>query len=201
MTRQELKARARAQLGNQIFGSLWMYALLACFIVGAISTAAGSVIPGVGALIVIGPMSYGLNYVFLKQARDGQEMQLGDLFKGFTDDFGQTFLIGLMTGIFTFLWSLLFVIPGIIKAYSYAMVYYIKIDHPEYDWRQCIAESQAMMKGHKGELFMLDLSFIGWLIVGSMCLGVGVLWVEPYMEASRAQFYESIKTYVIPENF
>lgn len=201
MTRSELKARARAQLGNKIFGSLWMYALLACFIVGAISAAAGSVIPGVGALIVIGPMTYGLSYVFLKQARDGQEMQLGDIFKGFTDDFGQTFLIGLMTGIFTLLWSMLFVIPGIIKAYSYSMVYYIKIDHPEYDWRQCISESQAMMKGHKGELFMLDLSFIGWLIVGSMCLGVGVLWVEPYMEASHAQFYESIKTYVLPENF
>ena len=201
MTRSELKARARAQLGNKIFGSLWMYALLACFIVGAISAAAGSVIPGVGALIVIGPMTYGLSYVFLKQARDGQEMQLGDIFKGFTDDFGQTFLIGLMTGIFTLLWSMLFVIPGIIKAYSYSMVYYIKIDHPEYDWRQCISESQAMMKGHKGELFMLDLSFIGWIIVGSMCLGVGILWVEPYMEASHAQFYESIKTYVLPENF
>ncbi|MDO4811556.1 MAG: DUF975 family protein [Eubacteriales bacterium] len=199
MTRQELKARARAQLGKNIFGSIWMYALLACFIVGAISAAAGSVIPGVGALIVIGPMSYGLNYVFLKQARDGQEMQLGDLFKGFTDDFGQTFLIGLMTGIFTFLWSLLFVIPGIVKAYAYSMAYYIKIDHPEYDWRQCIDESQAMMKGHKGELFMLDLSFIGWLIVGSMCLGVGTLWVTPYMEASHAQFYESIKSYVLPE--
>lgn len=201
MTRSELKARARAQLGNRIFGSLWMYALLACLIVSALSGAAGSVIPGIGALIVIGPMSYGLNYVFLKQARDGQEMQLGDLFKGFTDDFGQTFLIGLLTSIFIMLWSLLFVIPGIVKAYAYSMAYYIKVDHPDYDWRRCISESQAMMKGHKGELFMLDLSFIGWLIVGAMCAGVGTLWVAPYMEASRAQFYESIKTYVLPENF
>lgn len=56
-----------------------------------------------------------------------------------------------------------------------------------------------MMKGHKGELFMLDLSFIGWIIVGVLCAGVGTLWVEPYMEASRAQFYESIKSYVLPE--
>lgn len=141
MTRQELKARARAQLGNKIFGSLWMYALLACVIYGVICGAASTVIPGLGMIIVIGPMSYGLKYVFLKQARDGEEMQLGDLFKGFTDDFGQTLLIGLMTEIFTFLWMLLFIIPGIVKAYAYSMAYYIKIDHPEYDWRQCISES------------------------------------------------------------
>ena len=199
MTRSELKARARAQLGNKIFGSIWLYAVLACFVCGAICAAAGSIIPGLGAFIVIGPMSYGLKYLFLKQARDGQEMQLGDLFKGFTDDFGQTLLIGLLSNIFIMLWSLLLIVPGIVKSYAYSMAYYIKVDHPEYDWRQCIAESQAMMKGHKGELFMLDLSFIGWLIVGAMCLGVGTLWVNPYMEASRAQFYENIKSYVLPE--
>lgn len=201
MTRQELKARARAQLGNQIFGSLWLYALLACLIYGVVSSAAATVIPAMGAIIVTGPIGYGLKYLFLKQARDGQEMQLGDLFKGFSDDFGQTLLIGLMTNIFIVLWTLLLIVPGIIKSYAYSMAYYIKVDHPEYDWRQCISESQAMMKGHKGELFMLDLSFIGWLIVGVLCLGVGVLWVEPYMEAARAQFYESIKTRALPEDF
>lgn len=201
MTRHEIKTRAKAQLGNKIFGSIWMIALAACFIFTVICGAAGSVIPGIGALIVIGPMTYGMDYVFLKQARDGQEMQLGDLFRGFTDDFGQTFLIGLLTYIFTFLWGLLFIIPGIVKFYGYSMAYYIKVDHPDYNWRQCLDESQAMMKGHKGELFMLDLSFIGWLIVGALCAGIGTLWVTPYMEASRAQFYESIKSYVLPENF
>ena len=133
----------------------------------------------------------------MKQARDHQPMDLGDMFKGFSSDFGQNLLIGLMTAIFTALWSLLLIVPGIVKAYSYSMVYYIKADHPEYDWRQCIAESQAMMNGHKMDLFILDLSFIGWMIVGSLCLGVGTLWVSAYMEAARAHFYESIQSYVI----
>ena len=197
MTRQEIKARAKDQLGNNLFCNAWLFAVLACFIFSVICSAAGSIIVGIGAVIVTGPLSFGLNYLFLKQARDNQPMELGDLFKGFSEDFSQNLLIGLMTAIFTALWSLLLIVPGIVKAYSYSMVYYIKADHPEYDWRQCIAESQAMMNGHKMDLFILDLSFIGWMIVGSLCLGVGTLWVSAYMEAARAHFYESIQTYVI----
>ena len=197
MTRQEIKARAKDQLGNNLFCNAWLFAVLACFIFSVICSAAGSIIVGIGAVIVTGPLSFGLNYLFLKQARDNQPMELGDLFKGFSEDFGQNLLIGLMTAIFTALWSLLLIVPGIVKAYSYAMVYYIKADHPEYNWRQCIAESQAMMNGHKMDLFIMDLSFIGWMIVGSLCLGVGTLWVSAYMEAARAHFYESIQTYVI----
>ncbi|MBQ0037505.1 MAG: DUF975 family protein [Clostridiales bacterium] len=197
MTRQEIKERARAQLGNKLFGYTWMMALLACFIFTAITGAAASVIVGIGALIVVGPLTYGLNYMFLKQAREGQPMELGDLFKGFTDDFGGTLLIGLMTTIFTMLWSLLLIVPGIVKGLGYSMATYIKADYPEYDWKQCIEQSQNMMRGHKGELFMLYLSFIGWLLVGALCAGIGTLWVVPYIQASEAQFYESIKSYVI----
>ena len=197
MTRQEIKARAKDQLGNNLFCNAWLFAVLACFIFSVICSAAGSIIVGIGAVIVTGPLSFGLNYLFLKQARDHQPMDLGDMFKGFSSDFGQNLLIGLMTAIFTALWSLLLIVPGIVKAYSYSMVYYIKADHPEYDWRQCIAESQAMMNGHKMDMFILDLSFIGWMIVGSLCLGVGTLWVSAYMEAARAHFYESIQSYVI----
>ncbi len=197
MTRQEIKARAKDQLGNNLFCNAWLFAVLACFIFSVICSVAGSIIVGIGAVIVTGPLSFGLNYLFLKQARDHQPMDLGDMFKGFSSDFGQNLLIGLMTAIFTALWSLLLIVPGIVKAYSYSMVYYIKADHPEYDWRQCIAESQAMMNGHKMDLFILDLSFIGWMIVGSLCLGVGTLWVSAYMEAARAHFYESIQSYVI----
>lgn len=119
--------------------------------------------------------------------------QLGDMFRGFQDDFGGTFLIGLMTSLFTFLWSLLFVIPGIVKMYAYSMAYYIKLDHPDYGWKACIDESRQLMDGHKWEKFVLDLSFLGWIIVGSLCLGVGTLWVTPYMEATNAQFYEYVR--------
>lgn len=193
MNREEIKARARAQLGGGIFQNAWMMGLVVCLLIGLLETTATSVLPVVGGILVLGPLEYGMAYIFLKQARDGQPVQMGDMFHGFQDDFGGTLLIGLMTGLFTFLWSLLFFIPGIVKAYSYSMVYYIKVDHPDYDWKMCIDESRRMMNGHKWEKFVLDLSFIGWILVGSLCLGVGTLWVTPYMTAAEANFYESIR--------
>lgn len=193
MNRAEIKARARAQLGGGIFQNAWMMGLAVCLLIGLLETTATSVLPVVGGILVLGPLEYGMAYIFLKQARDGQPVQMGDMFRGFQDDFGGTLLIGLMTGLFTFLWSLLFFIPGIVKAYSYSMVYYIKVDHPDYDWKMCIDESRRMMNGHKWEKFVLDLSFIGWILVGSLCLGVGTLWVTPYMTAAEANFYESIR--------
>ena len=193
MTRVEIKTRAKAQLGNNIFSNAWLLALLCCIIVSAISAVAGSIIPTVGALLVYGPLSYGLAFIFLNQARTNAPIQIGDLFSGFTKDFLQNFLIGFLSGLFAALWSLLFVIPGMIKVYSYSMAYYIKIDHPEYDWKMCLTESRRIMNGNKMALFIQDLSFIGWFIVGSLCCGIGTFWVVPYQAASRAQFYESVK--------
>lgn len=196
MRRAELKENAKVQLGHGIFHNNWMLALLVCLIEGVIMTILG--VTGVGTIIVLGPVTYGISYCFLKQARDGEAMNIGDMFKGFTTDFGKTFLIGLMTTLFAVLWSLLFIIPGIIKGYSYSMAYFISIDNPELGWNDCIKASQAMMKGHKMDLFILDLSFIGWYIVGALVLGIGVLWVEPYHGATRAQFYKDLsKDYVI----
>ncbi len=150
--------------------------------VSAIVGAAGSILPGVGALVVTGPMLYAQKYAFLAQAREGQALTSTICSRGFRDDFGGTLLISLLSGLFIFLWSLLLFIPG--------MVYYVKADHPEYGWRECLDESQRLMTGHKWEKFVLDLSFIGWGIVGSLCLGVGTLWVMTYMAATEAQYYE-----------
>lgn len=193
MTRAEMKARARAQFGGGIFKNAWMLALAACLLIALIQTAAGSVLPGIGMILVLGPLEYSKRYMFLKQARDGQPMQLGDMFRGFQDDFGGTLLIGFLTGLFTALWSLLFVFPGIVKYYAYSMAYYVKADHPDYNWKACVDESRRLMNGHKWEKFVLDLSFIGWTIVGSLCLGVGTLWVTPYVYATEAQFYDYVR--------
>ena len=196
MDRAVLKERAKVQLGHKLFHNNWMLALLVCLIEGVILTILGAT--GIGVIIVSGPLTYGISYCFLKQARDGEQMNLGNMFSGFTTDFGKTFLIGLMTTIFTVLWGLLFIIPGIIAAYSYSMAFYISIDNPELGWNDCIKASKAMMKGHKMELFILDLSFIGWFIVGALVLGIGVLWVDPYLRATTAQFYKELsKDYVI----
>lgn len=189
MTNAELKAKAREQLDNKIFGSMWLMAALVCLIVAAITTAAGNIIPGIGAVLVTGPMFYGVEKLFYRHAIEGGDIKIEKLFDGFKDDFGGIFLLGLLMELFTVLWSLLLVVPGIIKMYAYSQAYYIKADHPEYDWRTCMQESIALMNGHKMELFLLDLSFIGWYILGAMCAGVGTLWVTAYVNAAHAQYY------------
>ena len=190
MTRSEWKAAARARLGGGIFKDQWLMGVVFCLVVSAIVGAAGSILPGVGALVVTGPMLYAQKYAFLAQAREGRGIDLNDLFRGFRDDFGGTLLISLLSGLFIFLWSLLLFIPGIVKAYEYRMMPYILADDPTLPTSEVFAQSKAMMKGNKWKAFVLDLSFIGWGIVGSLCLGVGTLWVMTYMAATEAQYYE-----------
>ena len=98
-----------------------------------------------------------------------------------------------LTGLFIFLWSMLFVIPGIIKTFSYAMTPYILEEHPELTANEAIDHSRAMMKGHKFDLFWLYLSFIGWAILCIPTLGIGLLWLVPYMQTAQASFYEDVK--------
>ena len=222
VSRKELKNRAKVQLGSGIFSSRWMTALLVCLVYSAIvglCSLPGSIdsfiqnvknissgelanlnitisyTSGIGTVLLLligGPLNYGKDRMFLKQARDNEDLLFTDLFKGFTEDPGGNILISIFASLFTFLWGLLFVIPGIVKAYAYSMAYYVKADHPEYDWRMCISESKRLMKGNKGKLFVLDLSFIGWYFVGMLCLGVGIFWVVPYEEATKAHFYQNL---------
>ena len=145
-----------------------------------------------GQFVLRGSISIGHDRFCLKLV-DGEQAQFEDLFSAF-DIFGNAFVLNLLITLKVFAWSLLFVIPGIVKAYAYSMAYYIKLDHPDYGWNVCITASRQLMDGHKWEKFVLDLSFLGWIIVGSLCLGVGTLWVTPYMEAANAQFYEYVRT-------
>lgn len=188
---KEHRANARKALGGNIFSSAWMMALLVILVYTLINSFASSVTAGIATIFVVGPLSAGIAKYFISLSRTGAA-QFEELFGGFENGFLQNFLIGLMTGIFTFLWSLLFIIPGIVKAYAYSMAYYIHNDNPTYDWKQCLDESQRIMAGKKWKLFCLDLSFLGWIIVCTFTCGIGVLWVEPYMQAARASFYESI---------
>ncbi len=96
--------------------------------------------------------------------------------------------------IFNSLWFLLFVIPGFIKVYSYRLVPYILFENPGIDPMTAITRSREMMNGHKMEAFLLDLSFIGWFILGVLSLGLGLFfWVSPYMSAAQAEFYRSVR--------
>lgn len=128
---------------------------------------------------------------FLLDQHDGKELEFKTLFSQF-DRFGQGFLQKFLRGLYSFLWGLLFIIPGIVKSYSYAMTPYILTDHPDMTANEAITASRQLMDGHKMELFLLQLSFIGWMILNIFTLGIGSLWLHPYMQATEAAFYRSL---------
>ena len=190
LTNSQIRARAREALGGKIFEEKWLYAVVIALIISAIS-AVSAFIP-FAYILIFGPLSVGVAGVFMTIAKTGEKAKIEDMFGGFRD-FAGNLILGLMITLFTVLWTLLFIIPGIVKAISYSMAYYIKCDHPEYDWKQCIEESKQMTYGHKWQIFLLELSFIGWMFLGALCLGVGTLWVSAYMSTSLAEFYNQLK--------
>lgn len=145
----------------------------------------------IGPLLIGGPLIIGLTTLVLNVVRS-REAEVGQLFSKFKY-FGNTLLWYILYNIYIMLWSMLFYIPGIIKSYSYAMSPYILADNPEMDANQAITESRQMMDGHKAELFLLDLSFIGWMFLSIFTFGILLLWVIPYMQAARAEFYTRLK--------
>ena len=168
------------------WGAPIIVALLYSIIIGIASSFA------VGSLLLTGIMGIGLATFFLNLLRS-QPAKIEDLFDGFRHDVVNNLLAGVLLSVFVALWSLLFVIPGIVKSYSYAMTYYIMKDHPEMSANDAITESRKMMNGNKWRLFCLDFSFIGWILLGALTCGLLYLMVLPYMYAAHAAFYESLK--------
>ena len=106
-----------------------------------------------------------------------------------------------LRGLFTFLWSLLLIIPGIIKSYAYRMVPYIMADNPQMEATDAITLSRKMMDGEKWKAFVLDLSFIGWYLLGMLACGIGMLFVNPYYFSTAAQLYLVVRDKAINNNF
>ena len=191
-TASEYRRRAREALEGNIFGNTWLFMVLVVLVTGAILGVSGIIF--IGPLLLIGPISIGICSYTLHVVRNTEKKnKIDPLLDGFRGSVGNSILVGLLATIFTALWSLLFVIPGIVKAIAYSQCYFIALEHPEYDANTCITESRKMMNGHKWEYFCLQFSFIGWMIVGSFCLGVGTLWVSAYMNAANAAYYEDLK--------
>ena len=169
----------------------WTQAVLATLVFTLITGAAAS-IPFAG-LLVLCPLEFGFMLCFLRLVRgeDCSEM-VGDQFNVFSK-YGRVLGTSLLMTLYIILWCLLLIIPGIIMGYAYAMTPYIMNDRPDLDAADCIHESRVMMKGYKWKLFCLDLSFIGWAILCIFTLGIGFLWLQPWMETSHAKFYEELK--------
>ena len=139
-------------------------------------------------LIVGSAVELGYNEFNVVLYQSDEKPAMGTLFGRF-DIFGKALWLRILTGLKVFLWSLLLVVPGIIAAYRYAMAPYLLAEHPEMTVNEAIEGSKTIMAGNKWRLFCLQLSFIGWYLLGLLALGVGVLFVTPYSQAADAAFY------------
>ncbi len=146
---------------------------------------------GILLTLLLLPMSWSYTITLLRNHR-GEPTGLSNLFDGYRD-FSRIFTTILLQGIYIFLWSILLIIPGIIKSFSYALTPYILKDEPGLSNNAAIERSMEMMEGHKMQLFLLMLSFIGWIILAIFTCGIGFLWLSPYMYAATAAFYEDVK--------
>ena len=146
------------------------------------------------------PLSWGLTVSLLRNHRE-ESVDLENLFDGFRGGrYTRVFCALFLVHLFTFLWALLLIIPGIMKAFSYALTPYILLDEPELTARQAITRSCEIMEGRRWKLFCLYLSFIGWGILSILTFGIGFLWLAPYMNASIAAFYEDARAEYEAEN-
>jgi uncharacterized membrane protein len=180
---KELMAQAREALSGRwdlAVGGFFLYFLF-------VSIGGGFV-----TLFIAGALILGVNTFALAIARK-KEANLSLIFSGF-NYFVKTLGLFLLISLFIFLWSLLLIIPGIIAQISYAMAFYIMSDDPNIGIMEAIDKSKKMMYGYKWKYFCLCLRFIGWIILGCLSLGIGFLWIGPYLEISIAKFYEDLKT-------
>ena len=180
----------RGKWGTLVITYLVYLVIFGC--VGALSVipSLGAVLGSIVTLIITGPFSLGLSIISLNIVR-GDNVTVNNLFVGFKR-FLDAFLANLINGILIALWSLLFIIPGIIKGYSYSMTYYILADNPSMTANDARKKSMDIMRGNKWRLFCLQLSFIGWLLLCVLTLGILTLWISPYIQTATAAFYEDI---------
>ena len=119
------------------------------------------------------------------------------LYKEGIDNYGSYLVTGVLVNVFTFLWSLLFVVPGIVKSLAYSQAKYVIHDNPRLKGKEAIEISKRMTNGFKGDLFSMYLSFIGWYILVGLTGGILSIYVTPYVETTAAMYYENLKRYSI----
>lgn len=186
------------------FVALPMYALFQNGIDFTSASANGSTNGNSGSSFVSGLFSTlfgaGISWTFLDIFRGKKETiePFRDAFRGFNGRYFIAILcIYVLSSIFLTLWLFVFLIPAFIKYYSYSQAYFILYDTYEETgirpgFLDCITASRRLMDGYKGQLFLLDLSFIGWHLLALLTFGIGYLWLTPYISATKAAFYDNL---------
>ncbi len=166
--------------------SFWMIFFAILAVVFTVAMAVGLA----WSFFVVYPMQIGSCGFFIKNTREAPSII--EIFRGFQVSYKRNVVTMIWVTVKTFLWSLLCIIPGIIKAYEYAMIPYILAENPEISTQDAFAWSRDMMRGNKFRLFKLELSFIGWIFLSLFTFGIGALFLAPYMAAASAEFYMEV---------
>lgn len=190
--RVELKNLSKDQLKGR-----WGNAILAVFLFCIINIGVSAIarfVPfiALASFLISMPMQIGIIIFFLDFVKSNQSPDVGTIFKGF-NIYGKSLGICLWVALWTFLWSLLLVIPGIIKALAYSQSFYIIADNPNVKVTDAIKVSMKMTNGYKGQIFVMGLSFIGWGLLCILTLGIGFLWLIPYINTTMANMYLKLK--------
>ena len=176
--------------GKRALKANYWYSVLMPFLLAVVSGISGAtwVLSAVVKVLLVNPFSVGCCAFFKENAEKGTA-DPGALEAGFRN-YWHVVSVMLLRDVYLLLWSMLFVIPGCIKAYSYRMVPYILLDHPELSANEVITRSREMMDGNKGNAFLLDLSFIGWYLLSILTVGLGLFfWTFPYVNNTEAALY------------
>lgn len=150
-----------------------------------------AIIGGLYSIFVTDALTVGTCNYFIKNTDSKPSFK--DIFSGFKVKYGRNIGTLLLSGIKAFLWTLLFIIPGIIKSYEYSIIPYILADDPEISSKDAFKKAKQMMKGNKWRLFKLEFSFIGWFVLCVLTLGIGTFFLIPYINAANAEFYVELK--------
>lgn len=149
-------------------------------------------------VFIFNPLEVGCKKYYLRNLNE--PAQVGNTGYAFDNNYKNITKTMFFRDLFTVLWTLLFIIPGIVKSYEYQMIPYLLADNPQMTKEQAFEESKRMMQGQKWKAFVLDLSFIGWNILSALTLGIlGIFYVQPYMDATHAALYEALR-YGMPYN-
>lgn len=199
MNRIEMKERAK-EMARENFKEFWKGYLIV-FVISFLCSFAIDILFEKGSMMYncltliasffTSTLSVGFYLYILKIVRSGDYTK-EDIFK-FVGNILPIAAISILMMIFVFLWSILLIIPGIIVALSYSMVFYIYAENQEYTPMEYLSQSKEMMKGYKWDYFVFVLSFLGWIILGILTLGIGLIWVIPYVSFAETIYYDELK--------
>ena len=178
-------------LGWEQLRGRWTNPVVFTLVYMVISILVSSLFSALHGLLLL-PLQYSFCIAFLNDKRAALDYNVENLIDGYKD-FARVFGTLLLVSVYTFLWALLLIVPGIIKSISYSQTAFILKDNPELSYNTAIERSMSMMEGYKMQYFLLQLSFIGWILLCVLTCGILNLWVLPYMTATNAHFYEFVK--------